>query len=297
RASDDPDPVSTYLAEREKRRAAYEADRLLYVAVTRACQQLHLIGEVALDDEGGIKEPSASSLLGRLWPHMRQPEPPPLAEVLAGQNVQPPRSTPRPLLRVTADRLSQPSAPVGASEPASVWQWASDTTHEAAIGTVAHAWLERLGRQGLDAWSEPRIHEHLPVIRKQLGRAGLPVSALDAAAQVVSHTLCATLASEKGRWLLNTAKAQRAWSLLEVNAQQLCSFLDTPVRASMTDIAIVDEERSLVVDDETSMPPATEDSEQFAARMRLLHVEQWHRDCLQVAALDGRPARAALYFP
>lgn len=286
RASDDPDPVSTYLAEREKRRAAYEADRLLYVAVTRACQQLHLIGEVALDDEGGIKEPSASSLLGRLWPHMRQPEPPPLAEVLAGQNVQPPRSTPRPLLRVTADRLSQPSAPVGASEPASVWQWASDTTHEAAIGTVAHAWLERLGRQGLDAWSESRIHEHLPVIRKQLGRAGLPVSALDAAAQVVSHTLCATLASEKGRWLLNAAKAQREWSLLDVSG-----------RVSVIDLAIADEEGWLVVDYKTSMPPATEDPEQFAARMRLRHGEQLKRYCEQVAALDGRPARAALYFP
>src|SRR5690606_12540789 len=45
KASDDQDPVSLYLAERDKKRAAYETDRLLYVALTRARQQLHLIGE------------------------------------------------------------------------------------------------------------------------------------------------------------------------------------------------------------------------------------------------------------
>src|SRR5690606_336148 len=85
RASDTADPVSVYLAEREKQRAAYEADRLLYVAVTRACQELHLVGEVALDDDGAVKAPNGSSLLGRLWPHLKHPEPPPLDELLAGE--------------------------------------------------------------------------------------------------------------------------------------------------------------------------------------------------------------------
>src|SRR5690606_17886398 len=70
RTSDEHDPVSIYLAEREKKRAAYEADRLLYVALTRARQQLHLIGVVALDDKAGIKPPAGSSLLGRLWEHI-----------------------------------------------------------------------------------------------------------------------------------------------------------------------------------------------------------------------------------
>ncbi|WP_152553833.1 hypothetical protein [Bordetella bronchiseptica] len=37
--------------------------------------------------------------------------------------------------------------------------------------------------------------------------------------------------------------------------------------------------------------------EQFAIRMRQRHGEQLMRYCAQVTALDGRPARAALYFP
>ena len=35
----------------------------------------------------------------------------------------------------------------------------------------------------------------------------------------------------------------------------------------------------------------------FAARMRQRHGDQLLRYCAQVAALDGRTARAALYFP
>src|SRR5690606_40850410 len=113
---------------------------------------------------------------------------------------------------------------------------------EAAIGTVAHAWLERLGREGPDTWSDDRIRQSLPVLRKQLGRAGLPPSALDDAASVVSQTLCATLSSERGLWLLGAAKAYREWSLLDVSG-----------RVSVIDLAIADEEGWLIVDYKTGV--------------------------------------------
>src|SRR5690606_30005042 len=73
RAQDEHDPVSVYLAAREKKRAAYEADRLLYVALTRARQQLHLIGELKLGDGMEVEAPSKGSMLGRLWSQIRQP--------------------------------------------------------------------------------------------------------------------------------------------------------------------------------------------------------------------------------
>src|SRR5690606_519833 len=76
KVSEDHDPVSAYLASRDKKRAAYEADRLLYVALTRAREQLHLIGLVELDEGGAIKKPASASLLGRLWDYMPEPQPP-----------------------------------------------------------------------------------------------------------------------------------------------------------------------------------------------------------------------------
>jgi len=285
RASETADPVSTYLAEREKQRAAYEADRLLYVAVTRACQALHLIGEIALDDDGSVKEPSPASLLGRLWPYLPQPQPPEMAELLADGQASAVRPPARPLLRMQIESLPMPE-PAKAAGQASAWQWMPDTAHEAAIGTVAHAWLERLGREGPDGWPAERVRQSLPVLRKQLGRAGLPASSLDEAAAVVSEALCATLSSERGQWLLRAARAYREWSLLDVSG-----------RVSVIDLAISDEQGWLVVDYKTGMPWDGESAEAFAARMHQRHGAQLQRYCEQVAALDGRPARAALYFP
>src|SRR5690606_11179476 len=65
----DADPISRFLARRDARRAAFELDRLLYVAATRAKERLHLVAELCVDARSGdIKPPAAASLLGRLWP-------------------------------------------------------------------------------------------------------------------------------------------------------------------------------------------------------------------------------------
>src|SRR5690606_28353460 len=191
----------------------------------------------------------------------------------------------RPLLRMRIESLPMSEPSKGAGQ-VSAWQWTPDTAHEAAIGTVAHAWLERLGREGPDDWPVERIRQSLPVLRKQLSRAGLPESSLDDAAAVVSEALCATLASERGQWLLRAARAYREWSLLDVSG-----------RVSVIDLAISDERGWLVVDYKTGVPWEGESPESFAARMRQRHGAQLRRYCEQVAALDGRAARAALYFP
>ncbi|WP_284209396.1 3'-5' exonuclease, partial [Chitiniphilus shinanonensis] len=75
-AEKDADPVSRYLGLREARRGGYETDRLLYVAATRARHRLHLVGEVSVTDDGKVKKPQSSSLLGRLWPLLDEPVPP-----------------------------------------------------------------------------------------------------------------------------------------------------------------------------------------------------------------------------
>lgn len=286
RASDSADPVSRYLARREKQRAAYEADRLLYVAVTRARQFLHLMAEVPLDEAGVVKAPAAGSLLGGLWPYVQELMPPP------GNDAHAPPPAPlavaagRPLRRMVLDSLPPRRDTVRPPSDLS-WQWqAEGQRDEAVIGTVAHAWLERLGRDGPHAWPETRLRQSQDLMARQLGRAGVPPERVEAAGQVVLDTLLATLGSERGRWLLRVAQASREWSLL-----------DAAGRVSVIDLAISDERGWLVVDYKTGMPWEDERPEQFAQRMRQRHGEQLARYCVQVSALDGRPARGALYFP
>ncbi|UHL65729.1 UvrD-helicase domain-containing protein [Paralcaligenes sp. KSB-10] len=289
RASDEPDPVSSYLAEREKKRASYETDRLLYVAVTRAREQLHLIGMLGLDDkkEGRtIKAPAAGSLLGRLWEHIQQPAAPSLVERTDPIPPLAPVAASRRLVRVGENDLPAVEPPRVAVQRGAAWQWQEESGDEAAIGTVAHAWLEHIGKEGLEQWPAQRVDDSVEIMRTQLGRAGVPRTALDAAADAVRQTLVATLASSRGQWLLRAARAYREWSLL-----------DAAGRVSVIDLAISEEKGWLVVDYKTGIPWPDDTPDTFAARMRERHGAQIQRYCSQVSALDGRPARGALYFP
>ncbi len=288
KTAEEHDPVSIYLAEREKKRAAYETDRLLYVALTRARQELHLIGVVGLDDKTGIKLPAGSSLLGRLWEHIRMPDLPEASDLEAVDGVSGAADAPagRLLRRMTPDSVPEVQAtavPAGQGTP---WQWRVESGDESVIGTVAHAWLERLGNEGMASWPIRRLDDTIPVFRKQLARAGLATSALDAGAQVLRDTLVATIGSERGAWLLGVARAHREWSLLDLSG-----------RVSVIDLAISQEHDWLVVDYKTGIPQESETLENFAARMRDRYRDQIQRYCAHVSAIDGRPARGALYFP
>lgn len=290
RSSGADDPISVYLASRESRRAAFEADRLLYVALTRARNQLHLVGQVRVDEEGRIKSPPSSSLLGRLWNYMHVPEQASVPAMRSDASLVPLQAGSvgqSCLVRRQIDTL--PSELAG--EPESVvtnqpWQWRSQTDDEAVIGTVAHAWLERIGKEGIETWTDDRLAACLPAMRRQLSRAGLVPEALDGGQRVLLETLRATLASETGRWLLGVARAYREWSLLDIEG-----------RVCIIDLAISRENDWLVVDYKTGVPHADEPLERFKARMLERYGPQLEHYCEHVSALDGRSARGALYFP
>lgn len=290
KASEQADPITTYLREREKKRSAYEIDRLLYVAATRARHQLCLVAQLSLDKDGAVATPRAGSLLSRLWPHIPQP-PAPDATALpdqGGASTVVSGADSRPLLRLPlaalphADRVSL----VASGDMGRPWEWSQALNEDALVGTVAHAWLERLGKSGADSWTVEGVRAQAPVVRRQLSRAGVPDDRLDAATAAVCETLEATLSSARGRWLLGLAKAYREWSLLDVSG-----------RVSVIDLAVSDEQGWLVVDYKTGRPQEGEPVNQFADRMRARYAEQMARYRAQVSALDGRPARSALYFP
>ena len=163
-------------------------DRLLYVAATRARQRLHLVGHVSVDDAGQAKAPPAASLLGRLWPWLTPPEPParegePRAKPTTARNGR------AILRRISAAGLAQlagraePSFSPGFSAGArDGWgdaaehpAWQLEAGYDAAIGTLAHAWLERIGRDGIAAWPATALASRLSAMRRQLTRAIPPV--------------------------------------------------------------------------------------------------------------------------
>ena len=66
----DPDPIYRWIELLERRRVARERARLLYVAVTRAKRELHLLGNATAKERDGrwsLDEPRRGSMLRMLW--------------------------------------------------------------------------------------------------------------------------------------------------------------------------------------------------------------------------------------
>ncbi|WP_239990118.1 UvrD-helicase domain-containing protein [Corticimicrobacter populi] len=292
RADTEADPVARYLARRERRRTDYETERLLYVAATRARKRLHLMAQVEVDDASGeSKPPAASTLMGKLWPVLPAPGVPQAPVRESGERsalTQPDFQGP-PLQRVV---LAEGQVMPGAGQVQnggirlSRVRWAQQGAYDRLMGTVAHAWLARMGAEGLARWPQARIHDGLPLIRRQLTRAGVPPAHVEAAALDVQDTLLCMLASERGQWLLSQSEARREWPLLDMSG-----------KVSILDLALEREGGWLVVDYKSGRPGPDESVEVFAERMRAQYRDQMQRYLDQLVALTRQPAQAALFFP
>lgn len=283
--AEEKDAISLFIREREKQRAHYELQRLLYVGVTRARHQLHLVGLVGLNTANELKAES-SSLLNLLWPVVENDFLSSSA-LMKRQNHRKKEQANYARLYRLAHLQKLPAArprmmPTGANQ----WQWEDESFKEAAIGTVAHAWLERIGRDGREKWQPMHIAQSEQVIERQLLRAGLTQTEVKEAVLDVQDTLVRTLESQRGQWLLDVSKAYREWTLLDAEG-----------RVSIIDLAISQENQWLIVDFKTSRPHPSQSNEDFLASMRERYGAQLNRYCEQVTAFDGRKAVAALYFP
>src|SRR4029450_4936153 len=66
----DPDPIYRWIELMERRRVARERARLLYVAVTRAKRELHILGNATAKEREArliLDEPRRGSMLRMLW--------------------------------------------------------------------------------------------------------------------------------------------------------------------------------------------------------------------------------------
>ncbi|MEY3671114.1 MAG: hypothetical protein RI904_771 [Pseudomonadota bacterium] len=294
RAREGHDPISRYLGLREKRRGDYEVDRLLYVAATRAKQRLHLVAELSVKD-GAVAKPASGSLLGRLWSSWPSVEVPPDVQQSDPAVAPIPAHRGSDLLRreLTALSAQADKAREGLTRMTELgagytqaYAWPATKSHERVLGTLVHAWLDHLGRHSGRDWSVDKLREQRGRIELQCRQIGLPQEQIVDSAQEVLETLLAMMTNERGQDLLLRLDARREWALL-----------DTEGKVSVLDLAISEKTGWLVVDYKTGRPAMDESREAFGVRMLARYAAQLARYCEQVSALDGRPARAALYFP
>lgn len=142
----DHDPIYRYIRTQNALKADYETARLLYVAVTRAKQRLHLVSSIFHSEKEPteIKKPSVSSFLHLLWPSIQNNF---VQNTLVQNNLEESSESfvfpSSPLQRLTLDwQLSTVLPTVEADQKVSVNRFEWSTEYLPQVGTVIHRFFQ-----------------------------------------------------------------------------------------------------------------------------------------------------------
>ncbi len=206
------DLLFEFLRYQRRDAAVLEAQRLLYVACTRAKCQLRLTAVIDAEDDEELDEsaprrvfrPHAGSLLRTLWPVLAREFELPTAPLSPEAADDAPRGGPlkRLPLEWSQDRHFTPLAggesviPLARDETP-VFDWAGETARR--VGSLVHAELQRMELASLD---EAAIRAREGHFRRWLELHGVPEDRLNQATARVVEALLGVQRDPRGRWIL-----------------------------------------------------------------------------------------------
>ncbi len=298
------DPIYQHLLHEKKRRLRLEACRLLYVACTRAREQLFLLAELeaAEGEDTRFSPPSSASLLAYIWPsveltahaeavasHVPEGHPaeaqvfslPQLKRVPAAW--QPPKQErPNPL---AAFELSQQYDNTNQVLPIAP-DWEGERLRH--VGTVVHATAEAIAKRG---WQmrEATLRELKPTWGKQLQRLGVVPQWRFAAEQAVAKAVTQLLGHPKFEWLLTQPERYFEYPVCLNRAGKLETLV--------LDVLVVSEDGTAwVVDYKTGVPTDDEPREVFLERETKRYAPALRAYREAVMALGYPSVATALFF-
>ncbi len=324
------DPLTAWIKDQRAGRADAELRRLLYVAVTRAREAVHLSGGACLKKSGDIQAPDSSSLLRLAWGSVDGL----FADALAARNAANREASaaavafPRGSAKANGDISIAAAAvvlfPGGAQEkirrlplemqtvpPASIQprpvaarSWNVGPRHEAspltrAAGTIAHTLLEQLpaalaaGQESVWIASTER---RAAALLRQKGFAA-DVSAREA--RKVQGWLRTSATSENGRWIFgphSDAESELSLTVRDWDGTTRGVRLDRTFLAGQKPLSTGEDAR-WIVDYKTAS--GEKDLDAFLDEQRSIYQETLlgYREALSGLRNDGKPVRLALYFP
>jgi ATP-dependent exoDNAse (exonuclease V) beta subunit len=197
--------------------------------------------------------------------------------------------------RLPADwACPEPPAAVGATHETVpetvdgvVYEWAGDVAR--AVGTVVHAWLQRLAEAPVGRLTE--LSSFDAAARHMLLREGVPRAQLEPAAQRVRKAVESALSDERGQWILSTRHADARCEV------PLTALIAGQLRRLVIDRTFVEQDGTRwIIDYKTGTHEGGDvagflDEEQERYRAQLAAYAHAFR------ALEERPVRTALYYP
>jgi ATP-dependent exoDNAse (exonuclease V) beta subunit len=296
---EEPDKLFEFLRYQTRDAAGLEAERLLYVACTRAKWQLHLTATINQPEEpeeaSGPWRPRVGSLLAVLWPvagaefALAQ-----TSTALQGAVDTAPRGG--PLYRVPRDwspsmdgampSNAEPVPPAASREETPVFDWAGETARR--VGTLVHAELQVLD---LDRSDAATIKDRDAHFRRWLALHGVPADRLQDASARVMSALVAVHRDPRARWILE--KRARG----DVREHALSGRSHGEVVRVIFDRSFIDDQEVRWVIDYKTSHHAGGDLEEFLNREVERYRPQLYRYAQLARMLGPEPVRVGLYFP
>lgn len=295
--------LSQWMRSIEAAREVAERKRLLYVACTRAREELHLFAAPALTTAGEITRGS-STLLAAAWPAAeaifaeRQPTPLTLdiAAAAGPRLVQP--TPPRTISRIPLAALPLPNLqPVPVAQPLRTFERPEGAFEARAFGNTMHIFLELIAQRIASGASAealiPQIPRWLPRISTVLRSSGLAPTAVARATTNLQRGLTRTLEDPNGRWVLAPhpdAASEAAYTSASAGSIRLDrTFLAGPGPGSSGETHL------WIVDFKTSSH-TVEGLDAFLQQEREQYAPQLETYAQHLVP-RGLPIRLALYYP
>ncbi len=295
------EPLESFVRGLERERSQLESARLLYVAATRAREELHLLGhaDAVLDESGTttVRRPARAALLGILWPLV--------CEAFATTALAP--RIGRAGRARGADCGSTLRRFVSGWSPAPVIDRATDARQEASdtdvelrpefdwvtevarlVGVVVHRDLDRRVRARLAKCAPPTVDRAL--YGTELRELGVPDQRLPEAVARATAAIEGILSDARGQWILAPhAEESSEWALTaEINGM---------ARRLIIDRSFIDDDGTRWVIDYKTSPHTGGGIEDFLAREEERYAAQLGRYAAVVRRLGPQTVRTALYFP
>jgi ATP-dependent exoDNAse (exonuclease V) beta subunit len=299
----DGDRLFEFLRHQLRDAAGLEAERLLYVACTRAKWQLRLTATLKAEESAepaeeaaarGPWSPRAGSLLSVLWPVVG----PEFAVTERASSQAQGAGAPRggPLWRVPRDWIPSldlgpiaPPATLRAETP--LFDWAGETARR--VGTLVHAELQAMDLASSD---EQAIRARDPHFRRWLALHGVPADRLPEAASRVVEALVAVHRDPRGRWILQkTREDVREYALS--GYVQGAGRRQGEVARVVFDRSFVDDQGVRWVIDYKTSQHTGGGLEEFLDREVERYRSQLQRYGTLAKRLGPEPVRLGLYFP
>lgn len=273
------DEIYNYLKKHEERKEAFEAQRLLYVAITRAKHQLHLFGHVEPD-----KQPDKRSFLNLIWPQVKE-------EFDNGEDAQKVDTThkaPHQLRRIVRAKQHESSDQLTESWNDKTTPKLQNTTN-ANLGTVIHRILQQIAIDGIDKWPKKRIQNSLPHWQNMLVQLGISSDDLEYTKKQIELVLNNILTDPRAQWILKKHQDHRnEFAISAVHNNQLEQY--------KIDRTFIDQNKRWIIDYKTTTFGG-ENIEKFITQEKAKHQQQLINYQQLLRQLYSEKISCGLYYP